>query len=148
MVSEGQFGAVEITPDAFKVYLDRKLGPDGRMSEWQYDWTAKLLKRLGFKALDEVEECVGGYDDDRLSRILWGTRHGQIARFEYMLMAAMGELYVQRHPFVGLEWFGKRAGEMLRKLAEASVPIGTYDPLAGPRADGGSWSSSSGGRPG
>jgi hypothetical protein len=144
LVSEGQLGGVEITPDSLKTYLDRKLGPDGRISEWQYDWTAKLLKRLGFKTLEEAEECVRGYDDDRLSRILWGTRHGQIARFEYMLMAAMGEHYVQRHTFAGYEWFGKREREMLGKLAEANVPIGTYDPLTAPRADGGGGTSSAG----
>ena len=94
-VAGGQLSQVEITPDALKAFLDKKLGADGRMSEFSYDWTARLLKRLGFRTLEQVERCINGYDDDRLSRIAIGSRLGQTARFEYMLLAGMGEHYIR-----------------------------------------------------
>jgi putative GTP pyrophosphokinase len=67
-VAGGQLSRVEITPDALKTFLDKKLGADGRMSEFSYDWTARLLKKLGFRTLEQVEKCISGYDDDRLSK--------------------------------------------------------------------------------
>ena len=49
LVEENKLENVEITPAALKLYLDRKLGADGRMSDFSYDWTVRLLKRLGFR---------------------------------------------------------------------------------------------------
>jgi hypothetical protein len=51
----GLLEAVEITPDSLNAFLDKRMGPDGRISESSYDWTARLLKRLGFRTLGEVE---------------------------------------------------------------------------------------------
>ena len=90
--------------DALKAFLDKRLGPDGRISEFSYDWTARLLKKLGFRTLQQVEECIRGYDDDRLSRIAAGGRQGQTARFEYMLLAGMGDNFVTRHLFAAEPW--------------------------------------------
>jgi len=93
-VEGGQLGSVEITPDALKAFLDKRLGPDGRISEFSYNWLALLVRRLGFKDLQQVEKCVRGYDNDQLSRIVSGTRQGQTTRFEVMLLAGMGENYI------------------------------------------------------
>ena len=81
---------MEITPDSLKAYLDRRIGSDGRISDWQYNWSARLLRRLGFRNLKQVDECIAGYDDDMLSRLVWNSRLGQVARFEVMLLAGMG----------------------------------------------------------
>jgi hypothetical protein len=51
MVDRGDLVGVEITPQALKQFLDRRLGSDGRISDWSYDWTARLLKQLGFHDL-------------------------------------------------------------------------------------------------
>jgi len=90
-----------------RVCYDR-IGSDGRMSEFSYDWTARLLKKLGFRTLEQVERCISGYDDDRLSRIATGGRLGQAARFEYMLLAGMGENYIRPHTFAGEPWHERR----------------------------------------
>jgi putative GTP pyrophosphokinase len=129
-IEQGKYGEVEITPTALKLYLDRRLGPDGRMSEFSYDWTVRLLKRLGFRTLAQVEECIRQYDDDKLSRILTGTRQGQLTRFEYQLLAGMGDKYIERHTFAGQPWFGARPREDLQKLIDAGVQSINYDPAA------------------
>jgi putative GTP pyrophosphokinase len=129
-VVQGRFENIEITPDALKTYLDRRLGPDGRISQWSYTWTARLLHRFGFRTLAQVDEAIKGYDDDRLSRIAEGGRPGQTSRFETMLLAALGEKFIERHSFAEHEWFRPQRQEVLGKLQAHGVPVGTYDPLA------------------
>jgi putative GTP pyrophosphokinase len=129
-VESGQLKRVQITPDALKTFLDKKLGPDGRMSEFSYDWTARLLKRLGFRTLEQVEKCIRGYDHDRLSRVAsGGTRQGQTTRFEYMLLAGMGENYIRRHAFSNESWYGPRVRECLERFKAQEIGVREYDPL-------------------
>ena len=129
LVSAGQLQTVEITPSALKSYLDKKLGPDGRMSEFSYDWTVRLLLRLGFSSLEQVDQCIRPYDDDRLNRLIDRTRQGQLTRFEYMLLAGMGETFISRHPWSTAEWFSTRPREMLKTFATMGIDIGRFDPM-------------------
>lgn len=76
MVEAGNLGGVEITPKALKLFLDRRIGPDGRISDFSYDWTAQMLKRLGFQDLKQVETAIAPYDDNQLSEIAFGSRQG------------------------------------------------------------------------
>ena len=46
------------------------------MSSYSYEWTTRLLKRLGLTNLAELDECISPYDDDKISRIIWGSRQG------------------------------------------------------------------------
>ena len=69
LISAGNLSSVEITPASLKAYLDKTLGPDGRMSDFSYDWTARLLLHPGFRSLEAVNEAIKDYDDDQLSRI-------------------------------------------------------------------------------
>lgn len=131
LVTRGELGAVEITPDALKAFLDKKLGSDGRIADWTYDWTARLLKRLGFRTLEQVETAIAQYDDDRLSQVAEGGRQGQTTRFEYMLLASMGERYIRRHSFHGQPWFEERERARLEKFRDAGISIGDFDPLGG-----------------
>jgi putative GTP pyrophosphokinase len=124
-VEAGNLSGVEITPNAVKLFLDKKLGPDGRMSSWSYDWTARLLKSLGFRDLSEVEDAIAPYDDHRLSMIDSGTRQGQIVRFELMLQAALGEQWDTRHPWQSEYWIENRRRHFER-LKSAGIAIGTY----------------------
>ncbi|MFZ0052394.1 MAG: hypothetical protein WAK96_11525, partial [Desulfobaccales bacterium] len=129
-VEGGQLGQVEITPDALKAFLDGSLGADGRISDYSYDWTARLLRRLGFRTLEQVEKCIRGYDDDSLSRIASGGRQGQTARFEYMLLAGMGETYITRHILSGQLWFVQRERKSLEEFQARGVQVRNYDPTA------------------
>lgn len=129
LISEGQFEDVEITASSLKSYLDKKLGADGRMREYSYDWTAQLLKKLGFRSLDDVDKCISRYDSMDLSQIIEGKRQGQLTRFEYLLLAGMGALFIERHPWRGTEWFERTRWRSLNLLKERSVPIAGFDPI-------------------
>jgi putative GTP pyrophosphokinase len=107
-VEAGNLSGIEITPNSLKLFLDKKLGPDGRMSDWSYEWTTRLLKSLGFRELSEVEKAIEPYDDHKLSVIDSGTRRGQLARFEIMLHAALGEQWGDRHPWQDPFWVDAR----------------------------------------
>ncbi|MGE3482964.1 MAG: GTP pyrophosphokinase family protein, partial [Gammaproteobacteria bacterium] len=129
LIEQGKYSEVEITPTALKLYLDQQLGADGRMSEFSYDWTVRLLKRLGFRSLDQINQCISTYDDDKVSRLLAGARQGQVTRFEYLLLAGLGEKFIERHTFAGQPWFDATPKSQLKKLREAGVPVAIYDPL-------------------
>jgi ppGpp synthetase/RelA/SpoT-type nucleotidyltranferase len=128
-VKGGQLGKVEITPDALKAFLDKRLGPDGRISEFSYDWSARVLKKVGFRTLEQIDKCIRGYDDDSLSRIASGGRQGQTTRFEYMLLAGMGENYIRRHVFAGQPWYEPRQRQGLEKFRASGVDLRLYDPV-------------------
>jgi len=125
-ISEGVFSDIEITPKSLKLFLDRKLGPDGRISDWSYDWYVKLLKRLGFENIDQIETAISKYNDNKLSDVAAGSRQGQTTRFEYMLMAAMGEDFIKRHLWVDQVWFESNCRNSLEKFSKAGIPISTY----------------------
>jgi ppGpp synthetase/RelA/SpoT-type nucleotidyltranferase len=128
-VQGGDLQQVEITPDALRAFLDKRIGPDGRISEFSYNWTARLLRKLGFRSLQQVEKCIEGYDDDYLSRIAAGGRLGQTQRFEFMLLAGMGEVFIKRHVYAEYPWFAKRWTGQLAELRRAKISIREYDPL-------------------
>ncbi len=128
-VQQGELARVEITPDALKAYLDKKLGSDGRMTAFSYDFTARLLHKLGFTNFEQIEECIANYDDDRVSKAVWGTRQGQLTRFEFQLLASMGEIYIERHLWASGDWFVHGSREYLEKMRRAGILIGSYDPL-------------------
>jgi ppGpp synthetase/RelA/SpoT-type nucleotidyltranferase len=125
-VQSGNLAAVEITPKALKSFLDKYLGSDGRMSQYSYEWATRLLKALGFRDLDEVRRAIAPYNDHELSVIAEGTRQGQISRFEIMLQAALGHLFLQRHPWRSLDWYPGRVEKVFERMKTAGVPIGTY----------------------
>ena len=131
-VQEGRLEGVEITADALKAYLDRKLGSDGRTTTFSYEWTARMLRRMGFTNFHEIDECIRGHDDDRLSKILWGTRQGQLTRFEIMLLAGMGEGFIRGHNFSQFDWFVERSRAHMSKLGDSGVKIGSYQPSQTP----------------
>lgn len=129
-VREGKLEQVEITPDALKTYLDKKLGIDGRMKDASYEWTVKLLRNFGFSNFEQIDECIRGFDDDELSRLVWGTRGGQITRFEYLLLAGMGENYFKFHLWKMWDWFINNGKKSLAKFKKAGIAVGSYLPPA------------------
>jgi len=136
-VEAGRLDDVEITGDSLKLYLDQRLGPDGRMSNWSYGWTVRLLLRMGFETIGDVDRCLDGYNDDRITRILWGTRQGQLQRFEDTIFASMGQNYLDRHIWADNEemagWRRHREGA-LQRLRERGVEVGNFVPEEDRRA--------------
>jgi putative GTP pyrophosphokinase len=127
-VREGRLQDVETTPDALKTYLDARLGPDGRMSDFSYQFTAEVLRNMGFSTLGKVDEAIGAYNDDLVSRAIRKSRYGQLTRFEDTLLAAMGETFILRHSW-GIEpWFISWSLQGLQSLKTAGIPIGNYRP--------------------
>ena len=128
LITAGELQTVEITPSALKSYLDKRLGSDGRMSDFSYDWTVRLLQRLGFSSLDQVDQCIQRYDDNQLTKHTGRPRQGQLTRFENLLIAGMGEIYILRHQWSTEDWFVQWRRELLSKFVENGIPIGSYDP--------------------
>ncbi len=127
-IAEGRLDDVEITPETLKIHLDRRLGPDGRMSDWSYAWTTRLLKRLGFSSLGQVDRCLDEYDHDSLSRRVYGSRQGQLTRFELVIAAAVGPaLWSARHPWSedpDFDWFEEWSERKYKRIAEAGFEVG------------------------
>ena len=127
-VQIGDLATVEITPDALKLYLDRKLGSDGRMPQWSYDFTANMLQELGFETLSELDECIANYDDDKVSRAIWGARRGQLARLEDTVLASMGNLFIERHPWAREPKWKDIFKATLDELRNSGIEIGSFNP--------------------
>lgn len=126
-IKKGMLENVEITSDALRVFLDKHLGTDARMSNFSYDWATRLLRKLGFVNFNQVNECINEYDDNRLSQISYGTRQGQISRFVYMLLAGMGNNFVIKDPWQE-KWFVDQRNTQLEKFRNAGIKIGSYSP--------------------
>lgn len=127
-VQEGRLEQVEITGDALKAYLDKTLGADWRIAKWSYEYMARLLRRLGFSNFQQIADCLAPYNDDSLSRLLHGTRQGQLTRFEDMLLAAMGDRFIERHHLYSEAWYRDMLQRRLDKIRALQVPSGQYDP--------------------
>ncbi len=134
-VSKGKFENVELTPDALKAFLDRKLGTDGRMSDFSYEFQTRILKKLGFSNFKEINECIKGFNADKLNKILWPSKQGQLSRFEYLLLAGMGEYYIKYHPWSKEQWNIDRCQKDLEKFAKAGIKIKRYPPPSKEKAE-------------
>lgn len=129
-VQDGKLERIEITPDALKAYLNKKLGSDGRMTSFSYNFFAKDLRKLGFTDFKQIDECISSYDDDNLSRLVWSTRQGQITRFDLLLLAGMGVNYIQLHPWGKNKWFIEDRNRELEKFKKTGIKVGSYIPPA------------------
>jgi len=128
LIEERRLNEVEITPDALRSYLDVRLGSDDRISDFTYDWMAKILLSLGFQNLGQVDECISGLDDDKLSRIALGGRGGQVSRFEVLLAASMEENFVKNHAWGERTWYRELLRRWRENLRKAGITVGSYQP--------------------
>ena len=102
LIETGRLSEVEVTPDALRSYLNARLGSDDRISDFTCEVTSRILRSFGFQDLGQVDECITGLDDDKLSRIALGGRGGQVSRFEVMLATStFSNLF---GTFSGTEW--------------------------------------------
>jgi putative GTP pyrophosphokinase len=135
----GDLEKVEITADSLRAFLDKNYGADGRMSEYSYKWTARLLLDLGFTNLAEVEAAIHDYNDDHIGRVAYGWRQGQLTRFETVLLASMGEAFILAHPWAlkgpsETLWYPMHLLQIIDKLKASGVPIGSYQPAHYPES--------------
>jgi hypothetical protein len=117
-----------ITPDQLKTFLNREIGSDARIRSYTYTWTTQLLEHLGFRNLEQVRFAIEGYSSRRLSYIASGNLQGQTTKFEFMLLAAMGKLYIERHIWRHRYWFGSRESEILARFINNGIVVKNYDP--------------------
>jgi putative GTP pyrophosphokinase len=131
LIADGRLGEVEVTPDSLRSYLDVRLGPDDRISDYTYEWMTKILRNMGFQNLAQINECIANFDDDKCSRIALGSRSGQMSRFEVQLAASMGENYIAGHLWSAKSpngWWATVVRRWLEELKKAGVQLGTYQP--------------------
>ena len=127
-VAEGVLREVEITADSLRSYVDGRVGVDARTTDFSYEYAANTVRRLGFTTIDQLEACIRDYDDDLLSRIAWQRRRGPLSRFEDMLLAGMGQVYVERRTDV--PQIQELFATILARFKDHGVGIGSYDPQA------------------
>ena len=128
LIQEGKLEDVEITGDSLKTYLDDKLGSDRRMTKYSYEYEARNLIHMGFSNFKQVDECIKDFDDDEVSRAIWDTRQGQLTRFDFCLLAGMGENYISRHLWSREKWFDTQYNKYLDKLKKVGINIRDYVP--------------------
>jgi ppGpp synthetase/RelA/SpoT-type nucleotidyltranferase len=129
-VEEGRLDRAELSAEALRSYLERRLGADRRVGDTNYETWARVLQDLGFRTLQQVDECIAGLDGDAISRNIWGARRPQLQRFEGMLLAGMGEYYIEHHPSHGLDQFAELRWRWLERLREHGGPVRGYRPHA------------------
>lgn len=92
----------------------------------------RVLRREGFTDLRRLNKAIAPYDDDLISRIVHGGRQGQLTRMECVLLAAMGQEYIRRHPWARSDapWWADILDSWLIRIRGAGIPVGTYIPGA------------------
>ncbi len=126
MIKEGEIDDVEITP-ALKA-LTKMIGSDRRITWFSYDYLARTPRQLGFRNLRQLEECIRGYDNDALSQLVFGFCQGQILRFELVLIAGMGKVILERHPFRSESWFQEQVAGVLSICNENKIEVRNFTP--------------------
>ena len=94
------------------------------MTSAAYGYTARLLHRLGFVDLDQVDAAIRGYDDDQVSRLLTNTRQGQLTRLDLVLLAALGQHFIENHPMSRDDQYRQEWQQDLEKLQLADIEVG------------------------
>lgn len=128
-VTEGKLDEVHITPDSIKAYLDKTLGSDGRISNYSYDSETEKLIKMGFKNLSEIDDCIKPFVDNTIvDNAVWGTRQGQVWRFNDYLLAGMGEKFLEKNPrILRNDWLKEHYTKGLNKMKKAGVKIGIFE---------------------
>jgi hypothetical protein len=127
-VEEGRLEEAALTPDALRSYLDIRMGSDRRVGDSNYDAWVRVLRELGFTSISQVDQCISGLDDMAISRNIWGSKRGQLQRFEGLLLAGMGDYYIQHHPSRELDHFVELRRRWLERLREHGGPVRSYRP--------------------
>ena len=125
-VELGSLDQIEITGDALRSYIDKRVGSDSSTSDFSYEFMARVLRRMGFTNFGQVDVCIKDYDGDLLGQIRWRRQAGPVSRFEEMLLVGMGSVFIERRTDdLGRKDFLKSS---LARYEGHGIPIGNYDP--------------------
>jgi len=127
-VVRGRLDRAELTSGALRSYLDSRLGADRRVGDSNYEVWVGVLRQLGFTSLQQVDDCIDDLDDMAISRAIWGSKRGQLWRFEGLLIAGMGDYYIDHHPSRGLDQFVVLRRRWLERVKEHSGSVRSYRP--------------------
>lgn len=127
-VEEGRLDRAELTPEALRSYLDRRLGGDRRLGESNYESWVRVLRELGFATVQQLDDCIKGLDAGSISRSIWGSKRPQLQRFEGLLLAGMGDYYIEHHPSHELDHFAELRRRWLDRLVDHGGPVRSYRP--------------------
>jgi ppGpp synthetase/RelA/SpoT-type nucleotidyltranferase len=127
-VVKGLLDRAELTSGALRSYLDSRLGADRHVPESNYEAWVGVLRALGFTRLQQVDDCIADLDDVAISRAIWGEEGEQLRRFEGLLLAGMGDYYVDHHPSSGVDHFVALRRRWLERIREHSGPVRSYRP--------------------
>lgn len=125
-IKNGYLERVSISGKSLKAYLDERMGSDGRLSFFSYEFEAESLIKIGFKNIRQIDDCTKEYDGNILSNNVWSYRQGQLSRFELMVLAGMGEEYIARHRWNIYKWFIDSRKRYLDKMISSKIKIGEY----------------------
>ncbi|MEN5361924.1 hypothetical protein [Brevundimonas intermedia] len=115
-----------VDPHSLKSFLERRIGVDYRIGKFRYAELAKILRDMGFYDIESIERVIRHQNDDNLSHIATGNRQGQINRFEFALLAALGEEFFVRYPFrPDEEWLHSYYRNILDRFVASGVAVGT-----------------------
>src|SRR5215471_4140356 len=127
-VEKGRLDHAELTAESLRSYLEMRLGGDRRMGESNYESWVRVLRELGFTSVAQVDVCIAGLDGDAISRNIWGSKRAQLQRFEGLLLAGMGDYYIDHHPSRELDHFVELRRRWLERLKEHGGPVRSYRP--------------------
>jgi putative GTP pyrophosphokinase len=65
-----------------------------------------------------------------LSRRVWGGRQGQLTRFETMLLAGMGEHFIDKHQLGKDKWWRDWQLRTLEKMKALGISTGAYNSVS------------------
>ncbi len=71
-VGKGALEQAEITAEELRSYIDERVGTDARISDFTYEYMARVLRGLGFTTIEQVDGCIEGYDGDQFTQIRGG----------------------------------------------------------------------------
>jgi|GEM_PF-5779156 len=112
---------IQISHKELKKFLDEILGPDKRIQKSSYKGAVKNLIQLGFRDLLEVKLCIEKYNGRQLAYIAYQTNQGQITKFELMLLASMGEAYLENSYWNTNKWYTRHLSQILEKFRSMNV---------------------------
>jgi ppGpp synthetase/RelA/SpoT-type nucleotidyltranferase len=127
-VQKDDFVMAELTAKSLRSYLERRLGGDRRVGKPDYAAWVRVLRELGFTSVQQVDDCIANLDGDAISRQIWGTRQGQLQRFEGLLLAGMGDYYIDHHPSRELDHFVGLRRRWLDRLKTRGASVRSYRP--------------------
>jgi putative GTP pyrophosphokinase len=134
-VNSGKLQNVEITKDSMRVYLNKKFREElEHEDDSSYDQAASMLIYIGFKDLQQVDDCIKNYYDSKeFNKFIWMKGQSQLRILDDLLLVGMGDAFIKRHPWTNPNYYNshywsKAFTQLLSLLRKTEITIGNYIP--------------------